>query len=245
MLMAYAARTSQKVAPKTTKVKSLDRTQSAWLVRDDEKLIDFVLGGKEDVSVFEMAEVLHREPISVLCRLRDGELATMVGFEFAPGSEEEAELFGLALSGVPMGTALRWCLADDDRSSAVELRAAMTTPDLRPAMNLVRDLNLWFNQVTQLEALRVLASQPLDEVKQAVAAVLARFEPPTPQVVAQQLFGVPPIAAKPYPWATHNVSSGRTHTTPKTWRRKSTRSSSTARKSGSRKRWTSSAKSKY
>ena len=186
------------------------RTLSAWLARDDDKLLEFVFGGDDDVSLYEMSEALQREPFSVLCRLREGELSTMAAFDFERGSEEEAELFGLALAGVPIGMALRWCVGADDRPTTAQLEAAMTRPDLRSALTMAREADLWVCNTSQVTALLFLVQQPIHLVLAAVRSVVDRFDAPTPNVVAQQMFGVIPNQGYPVSWSgTNRCSSGR------------------------------------
>lgn len=187
-----------------------DRTSNAWLVRDDKALLAAVAGGDD---VFTAGRALRREPMSVLRHLNDESVAIKLdaqglGLEFSSGSEEETELFGLALAGVPLGMSLRWCRGDETdagRPSAADLQANMSSADLRPALALVQSLGLWFVQARQIEALRVLSEEPLARVRSAVEAVIARFDAPTPNAVAQQLFGVQQPVERPYPWMTANA----------------------------------------
>ena len=131
-----------------------------------------------------------------------------------------------------------------DRPSTFEIELAMTCEDWRPALVLARDLGLWLGCCgeEQQGALNFLLTEPITTVKAATAAVIDRFEAPTPQMVAQQLFCPEGAASasKPYPWAnpgnacqgagkkrqfkakptTSSAKGNSSSTTTKTWRKR-------------------------
>lgn len=182
-------------ATKATKAlkPAVDRTLYEWTEREDDRLMEVCLGGDEALTLQDLSLSLSREPMTVLARIRDSEIPDMIGLDCAAGSEEECELFGLLLAGVPISMALRWCVAldeADERPTSIALEAAMTLPDLRMALGMARDAGIWFNRVNQTKSLLFLVGQPLDQVILAVAEVAERADAPTPEVISMQMFGV-------------------------------------------------------
>ena len=186
-----------------------ERTLNPWLVRDDRALSDAILGRGALIDVFALARTLDRSVISVLHRLRTEQRreATTQALERSgmwldlnEGLDQEVEFWGLALSGVPLSLAWRWCVDDAEqdvtsgvpRPTLASIEAAMATADLRPAMSLVRAAALLFEDEDQIESLRFLVTQPFAAVLEARRGVEACFDVPTPKVVAKGVFGVFP-----------------------------------------------------
>lgn len=172
-----------------------------WQPKEDDLLLAAAFLDAS-ITVEHLADKLKRDSVCILHRIADSEIPAMVGIEFDPNSEERAEFIGLALSGAPIETALRWCAAQwgDDAEPAPDI-TAWAGQDMRPGTHLARRIGLWFTSEEQFEALRVLANLPEHEVRQAASAVVERFDAPTPTVVAKQVFGVA-SAAGSYPWTT-------------------------------------------
>lgn len=163
---------------------------AAWLVKDDKAIIDGL-----GLSVFDIAERMERDPMSVVKRLSEERPSTLLAkagyaFEFEQGSEEEAELLGLTLSGVPLGKALLWCAASDKRPSAEELEGYMKDGDRRPALHQARELGIWISGSSDIEDLQYLEQTfPAEITEAAIADLLAQFQPPTPSVILQYAEG--------------------------------------------------------
>jgi len=163
---------------------------ATWLLKDDKAIIDGL-----ELSVFGIAQCIERDPVAIVKRLREERPAILLrkegyAFEFDEGSEEESELLGLALSGVPLGKALKWCSASDDRLSAEELEGHLNQCDLRPAMHQARELAMWISSADELDALRVLEETfPEEMIRAAIEDLLASFQPPTPSIVLQYAQG--------------------------------------------------------
>jgi hypothetical protein len=186
-----------------------ERTLSPWLVRDDKALSDAILGRGALTDVFALARTLDRSVISLLHRLRTTqrrESTTQalersgMWLDLDEGLDQEVEFWGLALSGVPVSLAWRWCVDDAEqdvtsvvpRPTLASIEAAMATTDLRPAMSLVRAAALLFEDEDQIESLRFLVTQPFAAVMEARRGVVSCFDVPTPKGVAQGVFGVFP-----------------------------------------------------
>jgi hypothetical protein len=187
-----------------------ERTLSPWLVREDKALSNALLEAPtaSSVDVFSLASELQREPVSVLRRLRTRQrcpkLAAVLEerglwLDLEDGRDEEDEFWGLALSGVPLALAWRWCVDESAqragapvaaRPTTSQVESAMTSPDLRPGLALAREAGLWFADADQVESLRFLLTQSLQTVIDARRGVESRFDAPTPKVVAQGVFGV-------------------------------------------------------
>jgi hypothetical protein len=164
------------------------RNLSEWLSWEDAYLLDCSFG-MQYLSADDMAGELSRDPLLVLRRILSSEIPDMVGFEAAPGSEEEAEFLALGLAGAPLELALRWCSANagqGDRPEWDEL-AMYLTADLRPAMELVREAGLWLTGAAQLDALLCLTEYPMEAVARAGQQLLDRIDVPTPPEVLKQL----------------------------------------------------------
>lgn len=220
---------------------------AAWLVKDDKAIIDGLA-----LSVFDIAQSIERDPMAVVKRLREERPITLLAkagfaFEFDEGSEEEAELLGLTLSGVPLGKALKWCAATDDRPSAGELAGYLKEGDLRPAMHQARDLGLWVSSADDLDTLRDLEETFPEEVtRAAIEDLLASFQPPTPSIVFQFARGELEHAEVVI-GQTKQISRGKKlwgSTTKRTYRRKSSYGRSHSKRSYAKKRYSSSSKSK-
>lgn len=166
------------------------RASHLWLKREDDLLFNVCMGMHEDVSVLELASRMSRCPMDVAQRILEGDLPEMLGFQADPGSEEEAEFLGLALSGVPLQASLRWCTASEGRPTSRELEAMMVGPDMRPAFSVACPAGVWLSGMVNTQALMFLANQPLGDVVAAVQSAIDRFDVPTPTVVAQQILGL-------------------------------------------------------
>ena len=223
-----ATTTKKSAAPRkstkaSTKPATEDRSHSAWLVRDDK-----LLAGSLHLDIYAIATALQRTPLTVLQRLleprvKDALALQGLDFEFERGSEEQAELYGLTLCGVPVVKTLQWCLAKDERPTTSQLVTMMTTADFRPAMYMARDLGICFSDVDQMDDLRALEQDwPLEIVQAGVEDVMARFSIPTAEAVLAVLDGEPQERAKPYKWFDNNASPTMTRkSTAKSYKRKS------------------------
>jgi len=202
------AKKPRKVASASPRLNTVDRTQATWLVRDDKLLVSSLA-----LDIYAIAASLQRDPLTVLQRLAatgvsDALQLQGLDFEFDQGSEEQAELFGLALSGIPLKAILQWCLAKDDRPTTAQLIAMMSTADFRPAMYMARELGICFSSLNQIDGLRELEQVWPHEIVQAgVEAVIANFDIPIADNVLARLEGDPVPRAKPYPWFDINASS--------------------------------------
>lgn len=175
------------------------REHLGWLAREDDFLLEAILTGKNDPTLLDVCTKFHRDPFSVLVHLRDSDIPDMLGFDCPPGSEEEAEFNGLALSGVGLRAAFLWCTASDDRPSAQELADAMVYGDARGLTHFARMQSLVACCQTDVQALRALMGVEVGKVASAVIAVQARFDIPTPRQVLRQLSGFVP-SDKPFDW---------------------------------------------
>lgn len=162
-----------------------------WTDRQDTIVLERIFGDQE-VTVYELSAEFAKDPVLIIERIIGSEIPAMAGIEIDQDSQEKAEFMGLTLSGVPIKLALRWCAAtceQVDRPLWIEIEKSMTRADLRPAMNLVREVGLWFTSISQIEALEWLLDCDFDHVCEGVQGVLARVDAPTPDVVFAQLLG--------------------------------------------------------
>lgn len=163
---------------------------ATWLVRDDKAIVDGI-----SLSVFEIAGRIERDPMSIVKRLREERPAKLLAkagfeFEFDAASEEESELLGLALSGVPLGKALLWCSASEGRPSAQELSEYLKDGDCRPAMHQARELGIWMSSSADLQDMMNLEETfPAEMTETAIEDLLAKFQPPTPSIILQYAQG--------------------------------------------------------
>lgn len=163
---------------------------AAWLVKDDKAIVDGI-----ELSVFEIAERIDRDPMAIVKRLREERPTKLLAkagfeFEFETASEEESELLGLTLSGVPLGKALLWCSASDGRPSAQELSEYLKDGDCRPAMHQARELGIWMNSAAELQDMMSLEETfPAEMTETAIEDLLAKFQPPTPSIILQYAQG--------------------------------------------------------
>lgn len=181
------------------------RNLADWLQREDDFLLDSVLtdpneGAKKSKSktshhvlrLDDFAIKFSRDPVLVLRRIIDSDIPAMAGIEMDAGSEEACEFMGLALAGVPLSLALRWCAATEeqlDRPQWADIQASMTGADRRGAMRLVVATGMWFTSSSQLWSLDMLCDQDEGDVREAAFGVIERVDAPTPDVVSQQMFG--------------------------------------------------------
>lgn len=213
--------------------KVVDRTLLNWLIKDDKTLTSGLA-----LDVYKLAEQLHREPLSVLRRLMDDRVIPVLtkkglNFEFEPGSEEEAEFFGLALCGVPLNEALCWCMGLEARASGEKLNAMMTSPDFRPATHLARELGIWFTHTHEMADMRFLQEMPTEITQAAIEDILERFDAPTPDQIMRQIEGIEPEPERPYVWAIRNQPNPTSTNLPraKAWIAKKTKAKTKYRKS--------------
>lgn len=183
-------------------VPSRARALMPWLLADQATIVDAVFWSGQ--TLFDLAEQLERDPMEVLRYLAQCEVMQMVDFDCEPGSEEEVELFGLALSGVPLGVALQWCCAVGDIGA---IESFIVGCDMRAAMELARVHGLWLSSYdrSQVSAIEFLVTQDPALVSGAVRSVNQSMGELLPTVVAQQLFGVG-VTLAAYPWVGADVA---------------------------------------
>lgn len=157
------------------------RTLLDWLLKDDKLLAD---GIEANCDLADLASMLDREPVSVLNRLNRDDL-----FLFETGSEEQIELYSLALSGVPLIEVLRWCVASDARLHWSEIEALRKIPDPKPGIELALQSGMWRLTADDLDDLYWIGEQSPTAVSDAVNRILGRFDAPTPQTVRTLLSG--------------------------------------------------------
>lgn len=212
------------------------RTLYEWLKTDDKVLKAAVADGK---TVFEAAEILQREPVSVLRRLSQIEICP-----FTEYSEEWAEVMSLALSEVPLEFVIGWCTAAEDRLP-YDVFASFATRDLAPAFDLARRLSIIVANEAAIDDLVWLAEQPQavqDGYAQACEALTDAFEVITPLTLKNQVMGVKaPALVRTWASTLPDQSApsrgrGRTYRKPGARRRSASTTTRTiyARKSGSR-----------
>lgn len=209
--------------PTTTSTQARD--SHLWLQREDDFLFEICVGTKPDCSVIAIANRFSRCPLAVAQRVLASEIPDMIGLASSPGSEEEAEFLGLVLAGVPLQSALLWCTADESRPSSKELTEMMSEfPDMRPATYMARATGTWLTSPLDRTALLFLAKQDEIVVAQAVLDAVARYDIPSPTVVASQVLGLHPKGAPVWPairsTSTKNASAKTTYK-PSTTRTKS------------------------
>lgn len=154
-----------------------DRTLNAWLKKDDKSLLK---GIKDGLDVFEIGFDLNREPLSVLRHLD-----TIGAYECEANSEEEVELFGLALSGVPLDQAILWCVADKDRSQDIE--SMIKIGDMRPALHFAQDFCISIANADCLDELCWVMVQPEAKLNAAIRSIGHRFDVVTPRTLKEHL----------------------------------------------------------
>lgn len=209
-----------------------DRTLSAWLKKDEKSLLQ---GIKDGLDVFEIGFDLNREPLSVL-RYLDA-----VGiYESEVNSEEEVELFGLALSGVPLDQAILWCIADKERSQDIE--SMIKIGDMRPALHFAQDFCISIANADCLDDLCWVMEQPAAKLNAAIKSIGHRFDIVTPRTLKEHISGQIKILTKDDvfpPKMTASFGTWAPHPAKKTTARKSSyrKSSSRASSSGWKKKW--------
>ena len=190
-----------------------DKTTFEWTEREETKLFEYILDIESKHSIFDLALKLKRDPVFLLQQVLHSETLDMVGFECPANSEEQAEFFGLALSGVPVPMAIRWCMADVERVSSTKLAEAMSGPDMRPSIAHAMECGVWFTCAGQSTDLLKLASYSIEDTQMAVAKALANFDAPTPAIIFQCLSGAYVASKRVYPWfdlnAVGSVPSGK------------------------------------
>lgn len=168
----------------TTAETTFPRTLNTWLKTEDKALQAAIVAGH---TVFEAADSLQREPVSVLRRL--DALDQLV---FDCGTEEWVEVMSLALSGVPLREVIDWCMATEERMPFDLIDAMRSSPDLRAEFELARELQILVPFATMVPDLTWLAAQP-QAVQAGYAAaagqVLARFDVLTPATLKAQASG--------------------------------------------------------
>lgn len=192
------------------------RDSHLWLQREDDLLFEISIGTKPDCNVMALASRFSRCPLAVAQRVLDSEVPDMIGLTAGPGSEEEAEFLGLVLSGVPLQSALLWCTADESRPSSNELAEMMSGfADMRPATYMARATGTWLTSPMDRTALLFLAKQDEAVVAQAVLDAVARYDVPSPTVVASQVLGLFPKGLPSWPaprsTSTRSTSEKRTY----------------------------------
>ncbi len=158
------------------------RTLYQWIAKDDRALRD---GIEKGLDVFAIASSLSREPTSVLRRLSDADI-----FQFEDDSDEQIELFALALGGVPVGEVVLWCSADLRRKTLGAIEAMRKGPDLREILCLAREHHVWGINAGALDELQWLAMQLPSTIAEAAKAISARVDAVTPKTLKDHLCGV-------------------------------------------------------
>lgn len=167
------------------------RNHLEWLEKEDDKLLEMSFG-MDVVTIYDLSKKFNRDPVQILSRLLESEIPEMAGIEMDHGSDEACEFFGLALSGIPIDLALRWCAAtleQENRPTWAEVRSAMLSRDARPAMYLVRDHGLWFSGVFQLDAVFELLVKPAKDIAAAVKVLIDRIDSLSAKTVLSQMVG--------------------------------------------------------
>jgi hypothetical protein len=210
------------------------RSLYEWLKVDDKILKASIADGK---TVFEAAEVLQREPVSVLRHLDQIEILPCTEH-----TEEWVEAMSLALAEVPLEFVISWCTAAADRLP-YEMFASFATRELAPAFELARRLKIIVANADALDDLVWLAEQPnqvQDSYEQACMAIVDAFEVLTPLTLKNQVVGIKATALI-RTWAStlpdqSAPARGRGHRQTGTRRRAAPTTARTiyARKSGSR-----------
>jgi len=167
------------------------RSLYQWLPKDERLLRDGICDGK---NVFEIASQLDREPTSVLQHLSE-----LDALAFESESDEQVELFALALGGVSLAKTILWCIADPDRPTYAEIEAMRSGPDLREILSFVRERHIWGVNAFTLPHLQWLCTQSSAAIAEAADAIAARFDAVTPKTLRDQLCGVKPEAVVDVP----------------------------------------------
>lgn len=221
-------------SPKAT-TSSVDRNEqfprqtAEWLKKDEAALVKAI---KARQTINEISAALQRSPASVLLRLD----ACGV-FEFERGSDEEAELFGLCMAGVPVLEAVRWCAASDERLPFAQIDALRSGADLRPAFYLARDCGLWSAVTAEQQDLAWLAKQSSHSIAAAAKQLREAYDAPTVRRVRETIESPSSCPAQPYA-LTSAFRVDSPEPAPATrGRTSSTRTSTKSSAKTSRKRW--------
>lgn len=102
-------------------------------------------------------------------------------------SEEQSEFFALAMDGVPVIEAIRWCQADPGRLSCEALNDLRMGLGLNEGFDLARRHQLVLPDSLCLDELCSLTSFPDCVLKAAVSSLVERFELPTPSLVHAEI----------------------------------------------------------
>lgn len=187
------------------------RTLYEWTASADKALKTAIASGK---TVYELAQSLQREPVSVLRRLDQLDLCP-----FEEYSEEWAEVMSLALANVPLEFVIGWCTAAEYRLP-YEMFASFSERDLAPAFALARDLHIIVANADALDDLVWLAEQPhsmTQRYSQACTVIQESFDVITPTTLKHQVLGITP--PRPAPFITPVCDAPRT-STQRTYRKK-------------------------
>jgi hypothetical protein len=177
--------------------------QSVWSSKEEDAIFEacFLSG---ETRIQDLSKKLKRDTVEIAYHLlNDTDIPEMAGWGDERCPDQDAEFLGLALSGVPMAMALQWCAVIsslDARPTRDQLTSSMTSTDLRPATELACCLGIWLTKSSQLSALQFLTTQPMLSVQKSINAVIDRVDAPTPEIIAQQLFGALPKEG-PVCWA--------------------------------------------
>lgn len=177
--------------PKTPKAKAASKPKAVGdyakthLPFKDKDEIVLMAGLSDGLSIFEIATTLSRDPCNLLRMLDTLEL-----FEFDCWSEEESELYSLALSGASIADVLQWCLGLDGRKLRADvLSESGTGEDLLPALTARREHQIVGMGLDVVADLRWIAEQDQQAVSTAVTALVDAIEPPTAKLVRQVMSG--------------------------------------------------------
>jgi hypothetical protein len=61
-----------------------DKSLLDWTERETDKLLDWVLAEDSNVNLYDISNVLRREPMSVMTHILDGEIPEMLGLAEFP-----------------------------------------------------------------------------------------------------------------------------------------------------------------
>lgn len=182
------------------------RTLNAWLKTDEKALSQSINAG---LDVHETAQVLRREPVSVLRHLSE------VGpFVFEQGTEEWVEFMSMALSGIPVQDVIDWCLASEDRMPYELLDAMRSGSDLRSGFELARELGIAIVSIDQVADLEWLMAQPRGVQAGYCAAaerVQSRYDALTPSTLKAEVLGLVPAEPAWPGMCGLNTRRGRAH----------------------------------
>lgn len=154
-------------------------TNKPWTEKDE---VILLAGLSDDLSVFDLAAKLDREPVAIVQAL------PFLGlFEFAPYSEEEAEIMALALAGAPLGASLQWCLGMEERALRSEILGARV--DYMPAMEVRRFHRIAVFSADMIEDLRWLGQHASERIEDAAQQLSEAFEIASPSLLRQAIEG--------------------------------------------------------